>query len=171
MIDRLIFCVITLAVVTLTSFVCRFINKRRRHKLLLSLRDRLENVYLVSMSPDGETPDVGKMQGHCQFVEHGEMQNRFNETMDLLRESGNRLFGPNRENVKDAIKINVLCFYFQDGANVNEDFVEYGQRVEFEVMADRADRHGKLKAENPEWYNCRWHGENVVEWEMKRPAK
>lgn len=169
MIDRLIFYALALAVVGVISFVWRFIHRRQHHKKLLALRDRIENIYLVSMSPDDEIPNVGKMESVCEFVEQDDMHNRCVETLALLKESGNRFFVG--DDVNEAVKIKVLCFYFQDGANVNEDFIEYGQRVENEIMVDRAERHGNLKAENPEWYKWRWHNQNVIEWEIKNPVK
>lgn len=169
MIDRLIFFALALAFVGLVSLVLKFIQKRRHHKQLLAIRDRIENVYLVSMSPDGEKPDVGKMESVCEFVEQVDMHNRYLETLELLKESGNRFF--TGDEINDKIKIQVLCFFFQDGVNVNEDFIEYGQRVENEIMVDRACRHEKLKAENTDWYKWRWHGQNVIEWEVQKPPK
>jgi len=152
------------ALVWTGTLIVRFVRKKRHHLTLLLVRDRIENVYLITRHPmTGEAPDVGEsLAAFCEFVDYGKMEEAVAEWTALLKESGNRFW--DNDEIRPSFRMEIICIFFQDGEFVNEDFAEYSQRVGDEVRADRAIRHETLKRMNGDWYRFAHHGQNVVTW-------
>ena len=141
--------------------VARILKKKREHAQLKEARDRKENAYFVACHPEtGEAPDVGDMKPFVFFVPYDQAVEKMVEYEQLLDECGNN-FWKNPE-VRSTYHLKTILFMFQDGEFVNEDFEQYGIRVEDEIKADRAKRHADLKKMNGEFYLFAHHGQTIT---------
>lgn len=161
--EKILLFVSVIFILLLTFFLIQFINKKRYHAKLLRVRDRIENIYLVSCDPStGLKPDVGAVAEYCEFVEPEKMETAIKEWENMLKESGNKSW--DNEETRPTFRLKIIPYYFQDGEHVNEDFEEYGERLEWEIKADRSKRHGNLKRMNADWYKFAHHKQNTVTW-------
>lgn len=154
--------VLSLAVCWLAWFCVRLWKAKKEHEVRIEVRDRKENVYFVACHPiTGEVPDVGEMAEFCFFVKHEEAVEKLIEYEDRLDHSANK-FWKNAE-VRPTYRLKTISYFFRDGEFINENFIEYGERVEDDIAADRAVRHADLKRMNGDWYKFAQHGQ-TIEW-------
>lgn len=124
------------------------VDKIRESVDRLSLRRRLENVYVVSCHPVTKEqaevgPDLDKVIFWASFRQTYKTARKYER---WLEESGNRFVGPD---VPDRYRLKVVPIIFQDGANVNETFEEFADRVVAEIREDRSIRLSALRDQDP----------------------
>ena len=141
-------------------------NRIRYYFLMRDYANRYENIYVVSMHPNGE--QSADIEGLNDFIIQAPYRKVFKEVerqKALLIESRNAHYTD--EGLKPSERLKVVPIIFQDAEAINETWPKFCKRVRKEIQADRAERHAILKKADPIWYHKYANYQQGVSWGVK----
>lgn len=135
-------------------FYIWFRMKRKRRALLIALNKRVDDIYILTPTEEGEPILPANLRPLVIVTEKKKLPAIIQRWYEDLLES------------KNPHGVEVRVIMYKDGKFVSETPEQYGERVKELIIETRAERHEKLKEKDPGHYMAVHHG--VYEWPGKK---
>lgn len=156
--------VIQMMLILIALMVIVFVWKRIMYiRLLKRYGQRFEHIYVVHRHLlTGEEisirEDFMEMVVHCDQYD---VMKVVRQQEKLLRLANNPFF--ENDKVPETQRLKVLPFFYQDEDFVNEDWIEFQERIVWEIKESRRGRHKSLSNTDRNWYLQNKHNQ-TYEW-------
>lgn len=144
------------AILILATAVGTLRTRIKKIQQLKKYAARFENIYVLSISPSGDEPQLGFLKEFCVFAPHKHVLRTAKEQRQLLEDAENEFLS---EEIKASARMRVITIIFRDG-HPNESWEEFEDRAAQEIKVDRETKHQMLR-ENIEFYNT-YHNRQVA---------
>lgn len=124
-----------------------------RQLLLMHLRRRFEDIFVVGCLPDGSAPELGQFDDFVDFAKPTQVHREVTYWSNMLEQA---------QNVTGA---RVHSWQYRYGQHCNETPDEYAQRVIQDIAALRSARHQEESSADPDWYEKYERGQEGVRYE------